>query len=74
MMDRERLKKEREEISRLLNSDFVSDDQYMQLYAAQQALAWLEDSDIAASPHKVIMQGKVSLPLHDVQPTGTLVS
>ena len=37
----------------------ITEKQYCELYAAQQALVWADNPDIAKSPFDTVMQGSV---------------
>lgn len=49
----------------------LSDDRYCQLYAAQQALSWVQEPWGFATPYDVIMGGKVQPLIGDIQEGST---
>ena len=51
----DRLKQERDRIQTALLSSTTTTRQYEHLYAAQQALAWAENPNIAKSPYDMVM-------------------
>lgn len=54
-----RIKMELESISHKLHSKTISSGRYGQLYAMQQALTWVINPNIAMSPYKTAMTGKI---------------
>lgn len=71
----QRIESERERISaellRMLNEGLGETEQYKQLYAAQQALAWADNPDAARSPYDMIMLGPVGPLEASIPPTDT---
>ena len=61
---------ELERIQRPLRAP-LSDDRYCQLYAAQQALSWVQKPWGFATPYDVIMGGKVQPLIPDIQEGST---
>lgn len=59
MINEELMQAEKSRIEKALLDPATTDDMYCQLYAAQQAISWIADKEIAASPYDVIMGGKV---------------
>ena len=57
-----RMQAEADRIAVALRKPNVAPDVYCQLYAAQQALCWAIDPEMAGAPLKVIMTGKVYAP------------
>lgn len=55
---RERIKKELQEISKLLNDGSLAAEKWGQLYAVQQALTWVINPSISAPPCQVVLEGK----------------
>lgn len=53
------IKKELEKIESSLINSSLTREQYLELYAVQQALSWVLDSELAAAPYDVVMSGKV---------------
>lgn len=51
----ERLQQERDRIQSALLDSTTTTQQYQQLYAAQQALAWAQNPQIARSPFDTVM-------------------
>ena len=52
-----RIKQERDKIQSALLGPTTTTRQYEQLYAAQQALAWAENPELAKSPYDLVMGG-----------------
>ncbi len=50
-----RLKRERDRIQSALLGPITTTRQYEHLYAAQQALAWVENPTVAKSPYDLVM-------------------
>jgi hypothetical protein len=50
---------ELKQISHELHSKAISSNRYCQLYAMQQALTWVVNPNIAMSPYKTVMTGKI---------------
>ena len=59
MIKESEVKKEIEKISSSLIDLSTTQEQYLELYAVQQALTWVLDSELAAAPYGVVMSGKV---------------
>jgi hypothetical protein len=53
------IKQELEKIESSLINSSLTREQYLELYAVQQALTWVLDSELAAAPYDVVMSGKV---------------
>lgn len=62
-MQNELIETELAKIQNLLVAGDVSERQYEQLYAAQQALAWALNEQGAKGPVATILQGGVSAPI-----------
>ena len=57
------------ELSRIeaaLHDDGTDAGRWSQLYAAQQALLWATNEDLAAAPYAVIVDGKVQPPMQGI--------
>lgn len=61
------IENELEEISVLLNSGELGEQQYCRLYVAQQGLAWAVNPENAKSPVATVIQGKVQAPFKEVE-------
>lgn len=58
--DESKIGEERDRIHAALLSDSITTSQREQLYAAQQALSWVDDPLMARSPFDVVMLGPVT--------------
>ena len=50
-----RISEERDRIQTALLDSNTTPQQYKELYAAQQALAWADDPEVAKSPYRLVM-------------------
>lgn len=61
-----------EELNKIENSlvnGVLTREQYLELYAVQQALTWVLNSELAAAPYNVVMDGKIQPLIQDLVPT-----
>lgn len=61
----ERIASELARIGELLNGGRLTVQQYQQLYAAQQGIAWVANADLAKSPVDTIMENLIQAPITD---------
>ena len=66
------IRKELEKTKNSLVNPSLTREQYLELYAVQQALTWVLDSELAAAPYGAVMSGKVQ-PLTDLPTMDILV-
>jgi len=62
---KERIEGELRRAQAVLTSGALTDMQYCEIYAVQQALFWAVDPNIAKSPIDTVMEGKVHLPIRE---------
>ena len=54
---------ELDRVQEALRRDDLTNKEYCELYAVQQALSWATNPDLAASPFETVMNGKVQPPV-----------
>ena len=54
----------------LTHGGVLTDKQYCELYAVQQALAWALDPEGADEPYDVVMDGLVQAPIRETMDVG----
>jgi hypothetical protein len=70
-----RIQKELDRVKMALsNPSKLTDIQYCEMYAIQQALSWVWDESTFASPYDLVMEEKIRLPLPDEGTTPITIS
>ena len=59
------IQSELEKVQKRLTDDALTDKQYCELYAVQQALSWAHDPESAAAPLEIVMSGKIQPPVRE---------
>ncbi len=68
-----RIQNERDRIAKALNSGELSDNQYCEMYAIQQALDWVWDENTFASAYGLVIEEKIRPPLPDEGTTPIMI-